>query len=141
MFERMKQKRDEGGFTLIELLIVIIILAILAAIVVFAVGSTGTSAAQAACKADAKSVSTAIEAYKAQHPSTGYPPDYAALTTTDASGGPWLKAAPSTKDYSIEFNSAGQVWAAPPTGGGYQSSEDIDASPLTACSAPPVVAS
>jgi general secretion pathway protein G len=143
MFERMKQKRDEGGFTLIELLIVIIILAILAAIVVFAVGSTGTSAAQAACKADAKSVSTAIEAYKAQHPSTGYPADndYAALTTTDSSGGPWLKAAPSTKDYDIEFNSAGQVWAAPPSGGGYTSSEDIDASPNTACSAPPVVAS
>jgi len=134
MFERMKQKRNEGGFTLIELLIVIIILAILAAIVVFAVGSTGTSAAQAACKADAKSVSTAIEAYKAQHPGTGYPTTYAQLTTTDASGGPWLKAQPSTKDYDIQFNSAGQVWAAPPGGGAYASSEDIDLSPDTACS-------
>ena len=62
----MVAKRDQGGFTLIELLIVIIILAILAAIVVFAVGSTNTNAIASSCNADAKSVETALEAYKAQ---------------------------------------------------------------------------
>lgn len=66
MWERMKEKRAEGGFTLIELLIVIIILAILAAIVVFAVGSTSKNSIVASCKADAKSVETATEAFKAQ---------------------------------------------------------------------------
>ena len=62
----MVAKRDQGGFTLIELLIVIIILAILAAIVVFAVGNTNTNAIASSCNADAKSVETALEAYKAQ---------------------------------------------------------------------------
>ena len=134
MSERLKQKRDQGGFTLIELLIVIIILAILAAIVVFAVGTTGTNAAIASCKADAKSVETAIEAYKAQHPGTGYPSTYSQLTTTDASGGPWLKAQPSTKDYQVEFDTQGQVWVVGPTAGtGYASSGDIDLNPDTAC--------
>jgi len=134
MSERIKQKRDQGGFTLIELLIVIIILAILAAIVVFAVGTTGTNAAVASCKADAKSVETAIEAYKAQHPGTGYPSLYSQLTTTDASGGPWLKAQPSTKDYQVEFDSAGQVWVVGPgSGTAYLSTGDIDLNPDTAC--------
>ena len=58
MWDRMREKRNEGGFTLIELLIVIIILAILAAIVVFAVGTTGPNAMTAACNADAKTFET-----------------------------------------------------------------------------------
>ncbi len=66
MWERMREKRNEGGFTLIELLIVIVILAILAAIVVFAVGTTGSNAKAAACSADAKSFETALESYKAE---------------------------------------------------------------------------
>ena len=143
MLERMKQKRNEGGFTLIELLIVIIILAILAAIVVFAVGNTSTSAAEASCKSDAKSVETAIEAYKAQHPgpqtadgTSGYPINYTQLTTTnDPNGGPWLKAAPSTKDYQIEFNTFGSVWAVAPNAPStsWTSSNDIDQNPNVAC--------
>ena len=142
MLERVKQTGGDEGFTLIELLIVIIILAILAAIVVFAVGSTGTNAAQAACKSDAKSVETAIEAYKAQHPGTGYPSTYTELTTSDASGGPWLKAQPSTKDYYINFNNLGQIWIGAPGGpSGYDANHDIDLHPDTACSSPPVVAS
>ena len=129
----MKQRRDEGGFTLIELLIVIIILAILAAIVVFAVGTTGTSAAKASCKADAKSVETAIEAYKAQHAGT-YPTDYAALITSDSVGGPWLKAQPSTAHYQVEFNTGGQVWVvASGAATTYSSAQNIDLNPDTAC--------
>jgi prepilin-type N-terminal cleavage/methylation domain-containing protein len=92
MLERLKQKRNEGGFTLIELLIVIIILAILAAIVVFAVGTTTTNAKQSACNSDAKSVETAVEAYKAQ-----LGKDPAAMTdlTTAGPNGPWLRQIPS----------------------------------------------
>ena len=114
MLERMKEKRNEGGFTLIELLIVIIILAILAAIVVFAVGSTSSNAKVSACNADAKSVETAAEAYKAQNGS--FAPGISDLTSSvvttidgaAVTNGPWLRAAPraNTSDdgYSIAYS-------------------------------------
>jgi len=94
----MKQKRVEEGFTLIELLIVVVILAILAAVVVFAVGTTTSNAKISACNADAKSVETAVELYKAQ---TGaYPPAGATgqsdlLTSSPLNNnGPWLRSWP-----------------------------------------------
>jgi prepilin-type N-terminal cleavage/methylation domain-containing protein len=103
MLERLIEKRDEGGFTLIELLIVIIILAILAAIVIFAVGNTSTSAKQSSCNSDAKTVETAVEAYKAQmgqFPGGATPALAMAQLTTTATVngvvvGPWLRQAPS----------------------------------------------
>jgi prepilin-type N-terminal cleavage/methylation domain-containing protein len=103
MWERMKEKRNEGGFTLIELLIVIIILAILAAIVVFAVGTTGTNAKVAACNSDAKSVETAVEAYKAQ---TGtYPISSTQLLTSTGTTGSWLRSWPSSANsYTIALD-------------------------------------
>ncbi|HVA02372.1 MAG TPA: prepilin-type N-terminal cleavage/methylation domain-containing protein [Acidimicrobiales bacterium] len=121
--QRMVAKRDQGGFTLIELLIVIIILAILAAIVVFAVGSTNTNAIASSCNADAKSVETALEAYKAQIGS--YPSSLSALTSgptaTTINGvnetvGPWLKELPATNNYIISADSAGVVSVAGPGG-------------------------
>jgi general secretion pathway protein G len=100
MWEKMKEKRNEGGFTLIELLIVIIILAILAAIVVFAVGTSGTNARQAACNSDAKSVETAVEAYKAQNAT--YPTTPAQLTSGSSS---WLRSWPSSANsYTITLD-------------------------------------
>jgi general secretion pathway protein G len=103
MFERMKEKRNEGGFTLIELLIVIIILAILAAIVVFAVGTTGSNSKVAACQSDAKTFETALETYKAE---VGVYPGDATLT----SGQPVTPAVPEISN--------GQTWqyAIPGTG-------------------------
>jgi general secretion pathway protein G len=107
MWEKMKEKRNEGGFTLIELLIVIIVLAILAAIVVFAVGTTGKNAVAASCRADAKSVETATEAYHAQ---TGvFPAAVTNLTTSTVTNGstvgPWLRAVPGTTHYTIALSS------------------------------------
>ena len=61
----------EAGFTLIELLIVIVILGILAGIVVFAVGTATSDSKTSACKADKKTLTTALEAYKAK--TGGYP--------------------------------------------------------------------
>ena len=112
MFERIKEKRNEGGFTLIELLIVIIILAILAAIVVFAVGTTSKNAAVSSCNADAKSVETAVEAYHAQ---TGaYPAGIGVLTaSTSINGstvGPWLRSTPGTNHYTISVGTVGDVY-------------------------------
>jgi prepilin-type N-terminal cleavage/methylation domain-containing protein len=116
MFNRLQEKRNEGGFTLIELLIVIVILAILAAIVVFAVGTTTTNAVAASCKADAKSVETAVEAYKAQlgtFPPTGIAGvSSLASSTLDGNGnqvGPWLRQVPSSPSYSITLGASGAV--------------------------------
>ena len=106
----MKQRGGEEGFTLIELLIVIVILAILAAIVVFAVGTTTTNAKQAACNADAKSVETAAEAYKAQVGS--FPATMNDLLTAGPNG-PWLRQAPTAtvanNGYSIALGGGGVV--------------------------------
>lgn len=121
MWEALKEKRSENGFTLIELLIVIIVLAILAAIVVFAVGSTSLDAKKAACNSDAKSVETAVEAYKAQNGGTE-PADMSALTTAVAGKGPWLRSAPTAtlanNGYTITLvASTGEVDVTNNTGG------------------------
>ena len=110
-------RKSEAGFTLIELLIVIVILAILAAIVVFAVGTTGSNAAQSACKADAKSVETAVEAYRAQN-NGAYPTSLSQLTGTGASGSPFLRNLPGTAHYTIAVDTggAGQVLVGPAGG-------------------------
>ncbi|HZT64511.1 MAG TPA: prepilin-type N-terminal cleavage/methylation domain-containing protein [Acidimicrobiales bacterium] len=109
MFEQLKKARsEESGFTLIELLIVIIILAILAAIVIFAVGSTGKNSAAAACKADAKSIETALEAYKAQNNST-YPTAMGQLTSSVANGAPYLREIPGSSHYTIGIDTNGNV--------------------------------
>ena len=72
---RMVQRArdEESGFTLIELMIVIVILGVLAGIVIFAVGGITDNGNVAACKSDVKTVSVAVEAYKAKNGS--FPPD------------------------------------------------------------------
>jgi prepilin-type N-terminal cleavage/methylation domain-containing protein len=100
-------RKDEGGFTLIELLIVIVVLGILAGIVVFGVGTFRQDATTAACRADAKSVEVAAEAYNAK--TGGYPANIAALVTAN-----YLKAAPTST--GLTYNAAtGAVTGCPAT--------------------------
>jgi general secretion pathway protein G len=70
---REDQNLFERGFTLVELLIVIVILGILAGIVVFAVGNLSSNAKTNACSTEKSTISTALEAYKANTGS--YPAD------------------------------------------------------------------
>lgn len=82
--------------------------------------NAGRSNSIASCRADAKSVETALDAYRAQNnqfptliapwsPAT-YVSNYSSLTSANSNGGPWLRSAPSTNDYVIEFDSDGHVW-------------------------------
>jgi prepilin-type N-terminal cleavage/methylation domain-containing protein len=92
----------EEGFTLIELLIVIVVLGILAAVVVFALGGVTGQSAVAACKADAKTVETAIGAFEAENPGTAMNSTNATLLTTATAtlqGSPYLKSFPSNSTH------------------------------------------
>jgi hypothetical protein len=76
--------------------------------------------AVASCQADAKSLETALAAYRAQNghyppifapwSSTTYATNYSSLTQANTHGGPWLKQPPGTGNYVIEFDSNGHVW-------------------------------
>jgi prepilin-type N-terminal cleavage/methylation domain-containing protein len=57
------EKNQDKGFTLVELLIVIVILGILATVTVFAVTGLTTRGKESACKADKKTLVTAVEAF------------------------------------------------------------------------------
>jgi prepilin-type N-terminal cleavage/methylation domain-containing protein len=107
----------EQGFTLVELLIVIVILGILAGIVVFAVGNLTSGAKTSACSAEKSTISTALEAYKAQTGS--YPTQAAAgaghvaldlldgVVAAPAGVGTLLKSVPA--DYTIDAAGAGTI--------------------------------
>jgi prepilin-type N-terminal cleavage/methylation domain-containing protein len=58
----IEEKKQDKGFTLVELLIVIVILGILATVTVFAVQGITTRGKETACRADHKTLLTAIEA-------------------------------------------------------------------------------
>jgi prepilin-type N-terminal cleavage/methylation domain-containing protein len=107
-------REEEGGFTLIELLIVIVILGVLAGIVVFAVGGITDRGNASACKADAKNVEIASEAYFAKNASYATAIDDATHTATTLVGATLLREAPSTTNgYTVTYTAAtGKVTAA-----------------------------
>jgi prepilin-type N-terminal cleavage/methylation domain-containing protein len=94
---RRLQNEREGGFTLIELLIVIVVLGILAGIVVLGLGTFRADATTAACKADAKQVQIASDAFMASpgNPAANPAADVAALVAANL-----LKAAPTSTGWT-----------------------------------------
>ena len=111
------QNPIEQGFTLVELLIVIVILGILAGIVVFAVGNLTSNAKTNACATEKSTISTALEAYKANigaYPSQaaagGSPhvPWTCSTATSPRRGvGTLLKSVPA--DYNIDDTGNGTI--------------------------------
>jgi hypothetical protein len=83
------------------------------------------------CQADLRTVAIALTAYRMYEGAYPTPPkvwsastykaNYADLTS-GAKGGPWLRTAPSTDAYVIKYDTAGNVWVAPP--GTYQTAYD-----------------
>jgi hypothetical protein len=77
----------------------------------------------ATCVSDAQTLAEALAAYMAAHGAYPSPPtawsaatytaNYQPLTAASG-GGPFLPRPPGTKFYVIEYDSAGQVWIAPP---------------------------
>jgi general secretion pathway protein G len=110
MFERyqeIQKRRAEGeqGFTLIELLIVIVVLAILAAIVIFGLSNVSGQSLTSACKADAKSVEVAQEAFRAQGATSIYADSVGTLVTQK-----YLRGGPgNTTRYKIATTTNGVV--------------------------------
>lgn len=104
-FEQRRRMRGQGGFTLIELLVVIAILAVLAGVVVFAVSGINNSSKTSACKIDARSVKTAVQAYNAQ---TG---DYPGTMASIVNGPPKLLEKDSTYvSYTLSSGSPSYAW-------------------------------
>lgn len=116
MMRKLRQlQQSESGFTLIELLIVIVILGILAAIVVFAVAGITDRGNAAACKADAKTVEVASEAYYAKYGAyaSGIGAT-AAFNTHDGTliGEGLIRDTPGNNGYTISYSSSnGKVTA------------------------------
>lgn len=104
MLDRIREARkNESGFTLIELLIVIVILGVLAGIVVFAVSGINDSSKKSACKADAKNVEIASEAYYANSNPHAYAASIDALVTAK-----FLREKPGTGNgYTITYSATG----------------------------------
>jgi general secretion pathway protein G len=98
--------RNESGFTLIELLIVILILGVLSGIVVFAVSAFNNDGVAAACKTDVKSVEVASEAYYAKTGLRATAVDDATHTATTLVGAGYLKAAPNSNKYAVNYDPA-----------------------------------
>ncbi len=79
--------------------------------------------AETQCQFDLRTVQVAVTAYWMDNGAYPLPPNrwsastyaanYARLTS-GVDGGPWLDKAPSTDAYVVEYNSAGDVWVAPP---------------------------
>jgi len=87
----MKTKLNPNGFTLIELLVVVAIIAILAAIAVPNLLEAQTRSKVSRCRADQRSLATALEAYRVDH--HAYPPDVSGLPGASINGiihEPWF---------------------------------------------------
>ena len=69
----VEETKQDKGFTLVELLIVIVILGILATVTVFAVRGITDQGKSSTCKADKKTLETAVEAWYAQNGTTSNP--------------------------------------------------------------------
>ena len=101
--KRRAMAQRQSGFTLIELLVVIAILGILAGVVVFAIGGVTDNGQASACKLEARTVRTAVQAYRAQN--SAYPATQAALEN-----GVFLDSTPKLVAYTLTAGVPTYAW-------------------------------
>jgi len=107
IIEKKKRQMGQGGFTLIELLVVIAILAVLAGLAVIGIGAMRNNAKKSACKADADTYQTAIEAFSTDHPTGGFPSDATQAAINSGSIGSLIKKkAAAEASINAAYNSA-----------------------------------
>lgn len=107
LFNRVTRRRRGGqkGFTLIELLVVIAVLAILAGIVIFNVLGVTNRGSSSACSTDLKSVQTASDAYRSDHPGSYATSGGGAGSLVQADLVPtYLHTWPSEQTWAIDAN-------------------------------------
>jgi type II secretion system protein G len=115
---RRMRSKGQSGFTLIELLVVIAILGVLAGVVVFAVGGVTAGAKKNACKTEAKTIGTALEAFKADSSSNSYPTLVEGLAILNTGTTKYLKTNP-TNNFTYTVVGVVGAPAAPPSTGSY----------------------
>jgi general secretion pathway protein G len=139
--ELQARRAEEGfdGFTLIELLIVIVVLGILAAVVIFALSGVTGQSKQSACNADAKSVETAVEAYRNSplNQTNSWPTTMDDLTKAPPFGGDtFLRTPPATGNgYTVALGAAHDGTVTVAIGGGAAANYDTQTA-NTICNSP-----
>jgi general secretion pathway protein G len=115
MHRAIERARSEDGFTLIELMIVSVILGVLAGIVIFAVGGITDNGNVAACKSDVKTLSVAVEAYKAKNGT--YPTHLEPDLTDPTLGNVFLRPQPGLSGDTLVNTPAGYTVTYTPADG------------------------
>ncbi len=107
MAARLASLKDDRGFSLVELIITIMVLSILVGIAVASfIFSTG-KASDTACKANLRTIRSAIEIYQAENYGA-YPPDLESLVPNYISSEKGIRC-PVTKELYGYDSSTGEV--------------------------------
>lgn len=102
MLDRIRTKKaNDEGFTLVEMLIVIVVLGVLAGITVFGIATFRDDAEASACDASVKTVSTAVDAYRAKSTTSAVP------TMTQLVDGDYIKEEPTGVSIDEDGNVTG----------------------------------
>jgi prepilin-type N-terminal cleavage/methylation domain-containing protein len=122
MIKKLNKKRNQKGFTLVELLIVIAIIGILAAIAIPQFSQYRARAYMTACRSDAKSAYTGVQAWISDNPSTTPP----AETINPGATGTTYTSVRASSNVTISIAAGGAVTTSDSThlSGNYQIAAD-----------------